>query len=172
MRTSKRTVLAWLASVLVVVGFGIGGALAAEIGIKIVEPQPDEGALKPGLAVDYYYGDYHLIDELYEVMQGSDNPGKGDPLPSLNYKVAEGRNVLTTKFQRFVGAHITAYLKFAEPGVYSLIVTSNDGVRFHLDGQMLWEDGDIHADRDSDPIEVTLAARSTSGISSARARAR
>lgn len=158
MRMTKRSVLAGLAGVLVAFGLGLGAATAAETGIKLADPQPDEGALKPGLAIDYYYGDYHEIDELYDVMQSSDNPGKGEPLPSLNYKVAEGRNVLTTKFQRFVGAHITAYLKFPAAGNYSLTVTSNDGVRFHLDGQMLWEDPDIHADRESDPIEVTLAA--------------
>lgn len=146
-----------LAAGLVAIGLGVGAATALAADIKPADPQPDEDALRPGLAVDYYYGDYRMIDELYELMESTDNPGKGEPLPSLNYKVSEGRNVLTTKFQRFVGAHITGYLKFPEAGAYSLMVTSNDGVRFHLDGQMLWEDPDIHPDRDSDPIEVTLS---------------
>jgi hypothetical protein len=151
-------VLAGLAAGVVAISLGFGAATASATDIKLVDPQPDEGALKPGLAIDYYYGDYHEIDEFYEVMGSTDNPGKGDPLPSLNYKVSEGRNVLTTKFQRFVGAHIMGYIKFPAAGTYSLILTSNDGVRFHLDGQMLWEDPDIHADRDSDPIEVTMTA--------------
>ncbi len=138
------------------IGFGSTQAMAVEIGP--VQPQPEADALVPGLAVDYIYGDYHDIDELYQLMATGTAPGVGSPLPALNYRTSEGKNVLTTKFQRFVGAHINGFIKFPAEGAYSLLVTSNDGVRFQLGGQMIWEDPDIHPDRESDPIEVNVVA--------------
>lgn len=124
--------------------------------IAPIEPQPDDGALKPGLAVSYFYGDYREIDTLYEQMNSEDGGG-GEPLPGLNYRTQEGKNVLTSTFGKFVGAHITGFLKFPEAGAYTLTVTSNDGVRFHLDGKMLHEDPDVHPDRESEAIEVSIA---------------
>lgn len=148
--------LSGVAAGLVALGIGLGAGTASATNIAPADPQPDQSSLKPGLAVEYYYGDYKDIDELYELMKGSSNPGKGDPLPNLDYRVGEGRNVLTTKYPRFVGAHITGYMKFAEAGSYNLIMTSNDGVRFHLGSEMLWEDPDVHADRDSEPLPVVV----------------
>lgn len=131
--------------------------------IAPIEPQPGDDTLKPGLAVTYFYGDYRemagdgvQIDALYEQMKSEDG-GEGDPLPALNYRTQEGKNVLTSKFGKFVGAHITGFLKFPEAGAYTLTVTSNDGVRFHLDGKMLHEDPDVHPDRESEPLEVSVA---------------
>lgn len=127
-----------------------------------IEPQPEESALKPGLAVTYYYGDYRemagdgeQIDALYAQMKSEDG-GEGDPLPALDYKTQEGKNVLTSKFGKFVGAHITGFVRFPEAGTYTLVMTSNDGVRFSLDGKMLYEDPDVHPDRESEPLEVSL----------------
>jgi hypothetical protein len=132
--------------------------------IAPVEPQPDEGALKPGLAVNYYYNDYreasgggNQIDAVFADVASEGKPDKGEPLPDLNYRRGEGQKVLTSKFPFFVGAHIQGFLRFAEPGLYTLTVISNDGVRFTLDDKMLHEDPDVHPDRESDPIEVSVA---------------
>jgi len=159
-RTSALMVI--MAGLFVLGIYFVTGAVRAT-DIAPIEPQPQEDALKPGLAVKYYYGDYRdmagdgaQIEALYEQMKSEDG-GEGEPLPDLNYKTGEGRNVLTSKFGKFVGAHITGFIRFPEAGDYTLVMTSNDGVRFTLDGKMLHEDPDVHPDRDSEPLEVSVA---------------
>jgi len=162
-KLARSSALMILVAGLFVLGiYFVTGAVRAT-DVAPADPQPDEGALKPGLAVNYYYNDFKEmagggpeIDVLYEQMK-SDDGQPGDPLPALNYRTGEGRNVLTSKFGKFVGAHIKGFVKFPEAGAYTLMVTSNDGVRVFLDGKMLHEDTDTHPDRDSEPLEVSIS---------------
>lgn len=131
-----------------------GSANAASV--SPADPQP--GTLNPGLAVDYYYSDFRHIDELVDLM-GRKKPSPGEPLPNLDYVRGDSKPTLSSEFPRFVGAEITGYIKFPEAGTYNLVVVSNDGVRVWLDGNMIYDDPDVHADRESDfiPIKVEEA---------------
>jgi hypothetical protein len=104
--------------------------------------QPDVATLKDGLAVRYYFAKLNHIDELVGWMKVEDGI-EGTPLPMLDYKDSPG-NVLTTTNADLVGAHITGFIEFAEPGTYRLQVISNDGVRVTLGGEMIFEDPRIH----------------------------
>jgi len=118
------------------------------------DPQPDAAALKDGLAVRYYFSKFTHIDNLAAWIN-SDDGVEGTPLPNLDYQMGGG-NVLTTTSADLVGAHITGFIQFAEPGVYELKVISNDGVRVTLSGEMIFEDPEIHADAASPPMVVTI----------------
>lgn len=148
-RFSAVTLAAFLIATL---SLGFGGAAGAA-SVSPADPQP--GALNPGLAVDYYYSDMRHLDELVELMSRKD-PSPGEPLPNLDYVRGDNKPTLTTKYPRFVGAEITGYLNFPEAGTYNLVVVSNDGVRLWIDGKLIYEDPNVHADRESDfiPIEV------------------
>lgn len=113
---------------------------------------PDD--LVPGLATRYYYSKFNHIDELLTWMDYSS--GKvGPPLERLYSKVGKG-DVLTSGSKDLVGAVITGFLRFDAPGLYHLRVMSNDGVRITLDGEMVFEDPEVHADRLSPPIPVSV----------------
>lgn len=118
------------------------------------DPQPDAAALKDGLAVRYYFSRFTHIDNLAAWIN-SDDGIEGTPLPNLDYQMGAG-NVLTTTSADLVGAHITGFIQFAEPGTYTLKVTSNDGVRVTLSGEMIFEDPEIHADTASPPLVVDI----------------
>lgn len=118
------------------------------------DPQPDAAALADGLAVRYYFSRFTHIDNLAAWMN-SDDGMAGEPLPNLDYQMGAG-NVLTTTSADMVGAHITGFIHFAEPGTYELKVTSNDGVRVTLGGEMIFEDPEIHADTASPPLVTTI----------------
>ena len=105
-------------------------------------PQPDAAALNDGLAVRYYFAKLNHIDELVGWMRFEDGI-QGKPLPNLDYADSPG-NVLTTTNATLVGAHITGFIEFAEPGSYRLRVISNDGVRITLGGEMIFEDPGVH----------------------------
>lgn len=129
------------------------GPLGAVAGtIAPVSPAPT--ALADGLAVTYYFEKFENIDQLIEGMRRL-KPHEGEPLPTLNYRVGEGK-VLTSDSSNFVGAHITGLIHFEATGGYELEVTSNDGVRVSLSGEMIYDDPEVHADWTSDPIPVNV----------------
>lgn len=118
-------------------------------------PQPEAAALKPGLAVTYYYSRFEHIDELESAIRRGEDATPGGALPTIDYKSGAGR-ALTSSAADLVGAHITGYVHFDKPGTWTLMVTSNDGVRLTVGGAMLHEDPEIHGDTDSPPLKLDL----------------
>jgi len=152
--TVRRKISAALLAVgfLAVLGWSVT-ASAASVSPAASQPR----ALNPGLAVDYYYSELRHVDELVEYM-GRKNPTPGEPLPNLDYVRGDNKPTLSSKFPRFVGAEITGFINFPEAGTYNLVVVSNDGVRLWIDGTLIYEDPDVHADRESDLIPLNVEA--------------
>src|SRR5262249_21084333 len=55
-----------------------------------------------------------------------------------------------------VGAIITGFVRFEKPGTYGFNVTSNDGVRVVIGGQLVHEDPGVHSDTTSDRIDLKV----------------
>jgi PA14 domain-containing protein len=119
-------------------------------GLKPAEPQPSPDQLAPGLAVQYTYAIMNHVDE----MKGRKFE-PGPPITHLDWRMGTGR-VLTSKDNTGVGAMITGFVMFDKPGVYGLDVTSNDGVRVEIGGQLIHEDPGVHSDTTSDRIDVSV----------------
>ena len=135
---------------------GAGPAAAQDPQPAPAAPQPSADALQPGLTVDYYYGYFNWIDELLDTVASSD-PDPGPPLPLLDYQTGTEK-VLTSNKDNGVGAHIRGLLYFDEPGEYSLVAQSNDGVRIVLGGVKIIEDPDVHSDQYSRIVNVDIPA--------------
>ncbi len=127
------------------------GAEAETIsGLKAAEPQPAPASLKPGLAVQYTYAIMNHVDE----MKGRKfEPGA--PVLHLDWVMGYGR-VLTSKEHEGVGAILTGFIQFEKAGVYGVNVTSNDGVRLQIGGQLIHEDPGVHFDTTSDRIDLKI----------------
>ena len=122
--------------------------------LKPLSPQPYPAALKPGLAVLYYFNFFRQIDEL--VQWESYKEGKPGPtIERLNFRSGEG-DVLTSENNDGVGAKITGLILLDKAGDYNFAFESNDGVRLEIDGQLVVEDPDVHADRFSDVGIVSI----------------
>lgn len=119
-------------------------------GFKPLAPQPDPAALKPGLAVTYYFNKFNDVAEIPEWAKS--HPGAaGAAIPMLNYNMGPG-NVLTSDRDTGVGAAIEGLIHFAQAGTYELMMQSNDGVKLEIGGKLIHLDPGVHADRFSDPI--------------------
>lgn len=135
---------------------------AGPFDVKPVSPQPASDAVKPGLAVEYLYQKFYTLEEIYEA---DVDPEPGKPIPQLNQVTetdpATGEdkilNVLTSDQSLMVGAFIRGLIHFEQNGTYVLHIVSNDGVRFWIGGVMLWEDPEIHFDRESDPLQLVIS---------------
>src|SRR5262249_52641200 len=64
--------------------------------------------------------------------------------------------VLTSKAHEGVGAILTGFIQFEQPGVYGMNVTSNDGVRLEIGGKLIHEDPGVHSDTTSDRIDLKI----------------
>ena len=125
-------------------------AAGALTGLKPAEPQPAPDHLAPGLGVQYTYAIMNHVDE----MKGRKFE-PGPPITHLDWRMGTGR-VLTSKDSTGVGAIITGFVMFDKPGIYGLDVTSNDGVRVEIGGQLIHEDPGVHSDTTSDRIDVSV----------------
>ena len=125
-------------------------AIAAPVitGVRPAEPEPTADQLAPGLAVQYTYALMNHLDE----MKGRTFES-GPPITHLDWRMGTGI-VLTSKAREGVGAIITGLVRFEKPGVYGFDVTSNDGVRLEIGGQLIHEDPGVHSDTTSDRIDV------------------
>ncbi|MSO64909.1 MAG: hypothetical protein EXQ85_03750 [Alphaproteobacteria bacterium] len=119
------------------------------------KPQPAADAVKSGLAVRYYSGEFNHVDEVLR-MARTEKFQPGPPLPMLNYKVGDGK-VLTHTSTDLVGALIEGVIKFDKPGTYLATFQHNDGPRVWLSGKMIYELPGVTSDAFLPPIEVNVA---------------
>ena len=117
-------------------------------------PQPDAASLKAGLASRYYIEVFNETDDLIDWAQDR-NGIPGAPVIGLQHRVGKGE-VLTSGYSDEVGAKLIGYLRLPEAGLYQLKVTTNDGVRIFLGGEMIHDDPQVAPDRikKSRPFEV------------------
>jgi len=147
------SLLCFTLALLVVLATG-GAEKSLAQDIKPLSPQPDAAALKPGLAVLYYYSFFRSIDELVDWEDYKEGES-GPPVERLNFRSGKG-DVLTSQNDDGVGAKMTGLILLEKAGDYSFAFESNDGVRLEIDGQMIIEDPDVHGDRFSDIGMVTV----------------
>ena len=130
--------------------------------IAPLSPQPSAEALKPGLAVEYLNQKFYTLEEIYSAEV---KPVRGEPIPMLDQlskidpitdEPVMGIPVLTSDRSMLVGAFIRGVIHFKEAGNWTLYLVSNDGVRFWIGDVQLWEDPEIHFDRESDPLELVI----------------
>lgn len=115
----------------------------------------EPAALGDGLSVRYISATLNSVYELTEWLKYKDGED-GEPLETLTYHMQKGP-VLTSGQSDLVGAYISGYLHFDEPGAYRFQVTTNDGVRIQLGGALLHEDPKVGFDRTSEPIPVEIS---------------
>ena len=149
MTWSLRHALAAAAAALTV---GLGPTASAETltGLRPADPQRTAEQLAPGLAVEYTYALMNHIDE----MKGRKFQS-GAPLMHLDWVMGYGI-VRTSKAHEGVGAIITGFVRFDTPGTYGVNVTSNNGVRVVIGGQLIHEDPGVHADTTSDRMDLKV----------------
>ncbi len=140
----RNTFLSLVFAVLLAATAGSGEAAAKEL--QPMDPQPAAENLAPGLSVHYYAAYFRLIDEFIEWIEEEGGGEKGEPLPMLNYRVADG-TALTSAIADGVGAEIEGLIHFEKTGIYTLVMQSNDGFVLKIGGVYVLEDPDVHADR-------------------------
>lgn len=144
--TAVATALVWLSMTVTLV------QAKTITGVSPASPQPEAGALAPGIAVEYTQGFVRFVDDL-ERLSGWK---KGDPLAQIDYNTGSG-NVLTSGYTQGVGARLKGFIKLDKTGDYQFAIQSNDGVRMKLDGKTIISDPAVHYDQFSPNVTVPVS---------------
>lgn len=103
--------------------------------------------LKSGLSVVYFL---EYFERNLDAIPNSGTSGyqtvKGKPIRELNHQFGTDE-VFDSGASRGVAMRMTGYLHIAETGDYQFQALSNDGVRVMLDGKIIIDDSEQHADR-------------------------
>lgn len=129
-------------------------AFAAPLALVIADPQPNDGDITRGLAVQYAYP--MDVKTLAEAEEALENARDGKPLTGLNYPDApEGKLALTSRKDTKVAAGISGFMRFDAPGTYTIDFLTNDGLQATLGEQeVAYHDG-RHPCETTDKVEVT-----------------
>jgi len=119
-----------------------------------LNPQPAAAALRPGLEMLYFYGDFKHIDNMPKTPAELAKGQRGAPVPNLASDSDTGK-MWGIPSGELYGAHFTGLIRL-EAGDYTFFAKSNDGVRVTLDRMRLVDDPGVHADRFSEPGKVTI----------------
>ena len=121
--------------------------------VSLAQPQPDTAALRPGLAVDYAYGEVRFLDE---ATGWASHTKPGAPLAGFVYGDTEvGQQTFTSDSSEFVIAFIEGFMKF-EAGTYDLEFQSNDGLRITLGGVQVYEHDGRHTCQTNGVVQITV----------------
>jgi len=83
----------------------------------------------------------------------------GPPVTSLDHSFTGGAEVLDSGRSAGVALELSGFIRLEQAGQYVFQSNSNDGFRLYIDGKLLIDDPDVHADHLSEEalFEVTEA---------------
>ncbi|MDA0261410.1 MAG: PA14 domain-containing protein [Proteobacteria bacterium] len=117
-------------------------------------PQPEDSELAAGLATQYWKILVRDIKEIADLV-GRRKAKAGAPIMNIDFKVGPG-NILTSGLSDGVGAEIKGFIRLDKTGTYRFLANSNDGVRITIDGELVLEDPDVHADQMTNWADVNV----------------
>jgi hypothetical protein len=135
-----------------VLGVVLGAALWA--GGALAQPAPAD--MKPGLEATYMDGDFKHVGSMPQTAADVAKIAKKKGVVALLDDIGPEGEVLGSGRRELYGVYMTGFLKLPA-GETTLVLNSNDGVRLTVNGRMVIEDGDVHADRMSMPAKVRQA---------------
>ena len=113
------------------------GAAAEPITLRPANPQPDAGALAPGLSVRYAYPpEVRFLREAEDWLESGAEPGP--PLAGLRYReTMQGEPTLTARQATRVAAAISGFVRFERAGPHKVEFYSNDGLQVSIGGSVI-----------------------------------
>jgi hypothetical protein len=116
----------------------------------------DAAQLQPGLGSRYFGGDFKVVDNMPSPEKGLTVGSPGKPILKVDAKSRDGE-IFSAGQKQLYGIQMNGFIKFDKPGQWVVGALSNDGVRVRIDGKVVADDPDVHADRYSQPVSVTVA---------------
>ncbi len=132
--------------------FGCGASILDSSNIM-----SSEAGLKPGLSVVYVHGFWRNLYQMPGEEKARKTGFKGEPIPNLNHRFGKGVNLFDSGRPMGIGLYLDGFIKFDDSGIYEFKANTNDGFRLTIAGEKIIEDSEMHSDRFSNTVTVTVS---------------
>jgi hypothetical protein len=148
----------WI-SLMILLSAGMGQVIAQQVEVTGIIPErelSDDSLLKPGLLPIYIYKFFKSVDEMPKLDIKTTTEKVGKPILFLDHVFGKEDLVFDSGVSQGIGIQMSGFLKFSEPGKYTLKTKSNDGISVWIcDKRIVWHPG-IHSDHFSDEVVLDI----------------
>ena len=148
----------WI-SLLILLSVGVGQGIAQQVEVTGLAPEKDlsdDSVLKPGLLPIYIYKLFKSVDEMPKLDIKTTTEKVGAPILFLDHHFGKKDLIFDSGVSQGIGIQMNGFLKFSEPGKYTLKTLSNDGICVWIcDKRIVYHPG-IHPDQFSNEVVLDI----------------
>ncbi|MBI5593182.1 MAG: hypothetical protein HY881_22185 [Deltaproteobacteria bacterium] len=151
-----RKMIKWI-SLMILLFAGMGQAMAAEVtGLAPEKELSEDSALKPGLLPIYIYKLFKSVDEMPKLNIKTTTEKVGKPILFLDHHFNKKDLIFDSGVSEGIGIQMSGFLKFSEPGKYTLKTLSNDGICVWVGGKRIVYHPGVHTDHFSNEVVLDI----------------
>jgi hypothetical protein len=148
----------WI-SLMILLSAGMGQAAAQPVEVTDIVPErelSEDSVFKPGLLPIYIYKLFKSVDEMPKLDIKTTTEKVGGPVLFLDHVFGKEDPIFDSGVSQGIGIQMNGYLKFSEPGKYTLKTKSNDGICIWIcDKRIIWHPV-IHTDHFSEEVVLDI----------------
>jgi hypothetical protein len=125
-------------------------------GLTPVRTLPEDTGLSPGLLPIYIYKMFKSVDEMPKLDIKTTTEKVGNPILFLDHRFNNKELIFESGVSQGIGIQMEGFLKFSEPGKYTLKTNSNDGICVWIcDKRIVYHPG-VHTDHFSNEVVLDI----------------
>ncbi|MBI5591023.1 MAG: hypothetical protein HY881_11135 [Deltaproteobacteria bacterium] len=148
----------WISLMILLIA-GMGQAVAQQVEVTGLNPEkelPEDSVLKPGLVPVYIYKFFKSVDQM-PTQDIKTTPEKvGKPILFLDHNFGKEDLIFDSGVSQGIGIQMDGFLKFSEPGKYTLKTKSNDGICVWICDKRIVYDPGVHTDHFSNEVVLDI----------------
>jgi hypothetical protein len=148
----------WI-GLMILLSAGMGQGIAQEVEVTGLAPErelSEVSVLKPGLMPIYIYKFFKSVDEMPKLDIKTTTEKVGNPILLLNHSFGKTDLIFDSGVSQGIGIQMNGFLKFSEPGKYTLKTKSNDGICVWIcDKRIVYQPG-VQTDHFSNEVVLDI----------------
>jgi hypothetical protein len=156
MKSQKK--IKWI-SLMLLLSVGVGQAIAQPIEATGLVPGKEllgDPVLKPGLLPIYIYKFFKSVEEMPKLDIKTTKEKVGAPILFLDHHFGKEDLIFDSGVSQGIGIQMNGFLKFTDPGKYTLKTLSNDGITVWIcNKRIIWDPG-VYTDHISNEVVLDI----------------
>ncbi len=150
--------ITWI-SLMILLSAGMGQGIAEQVALTGLLPArelSEDSALKPGLLPIYIYKLFKSVDEMPKLNIKTTTEKVGKPILFLDHSFGKKDPIFDSGVSQGIGIQMNGFLKFSEPGKYTLKTKSNDGICVWISDKRIVYHPGVHTDHFSNEVVLDI----------------
>jgi hypothetical protein len=150
--------ITWI-SLMILLSAGMGQGIAEQVeltGLLPARELSEDSSLKPGLLPIYIYKLFKSVDEMPKLDIKTTTEKVGKPILFLDHSFGKKDPIFDSGVSQGIGIQMNGFLKFSEPGKYTLKTKSNDGICVWISDKRIVYHPGVHTDHFSNEVVLDI----------------